>query len=156
MGGGHEAAEGWCVCFAMLGVPLGSDSLTGGGSWIRDLLWRLHHYITAEWCSCVCVEYLWGLPFLCNRINVSTQRLHSGDGKNVCVSIYVCVCVCVNGRAHGAAVVRNWQDAKCESTQIKGEMCREKAVSCRFTARQPLIGLLLVVLHSKEMCTAMH
>lgn len=37
MGGGHEAAEGRrrldagvvCVCFAMLGVPLGSGSLMG-------------------------------------------------------------------------------------------------------------------------------
>ncbi len=54
MGGRHEAAEGRrldggvvCVCFAVLGVPLGSASLAGGGGGgLRDLLWRLHHYIT--------------------------------------------------------------------------------------------------------------
>lgn len=38
-----------CVCFAMLGVPLGSASLTGGGvlGGLKDLLSSLHHYITS-------------------------------------------------------------------------------------------------------------
>lgn len=96
-GRGDEAAEGRrldgglvCVCFAMLGVPLGSASLTGG-KWIRDLLSRLHHYITilngVHVCACmyVCVNLRRGLPFFCTRINVSTQRLYSGDRKK-------CVC----------------------------------------------------------------
>ena len=52
-----------CVCFAMLGVPRGSASLTGGGE-LKDLLWRLHHYIT------------------------------SPDGVHVCACMCVCVCVC--------------------------------------------------------------
>lgn len=47
-----------CVCFAMLGVPLGSASLSGGrGGGFRDLLQRLHHCITTmndvHVCGCV-------------------------------------------------------------------------------------------------------
>lgn len=49
------------VCFAMLGVPLGSANLTGvcggkgGGKWIRGLLWRLQHYVTTRNVHlCVC------------------------------------------------------------------------------------------------------
>lgn len=55
--GGRGTLDGGvvCVCFAMLGVPLGSAGLTGG-KWIRDLFWRLHHYITTlnEVCVRVC------------------------------------------------------------------------------------------------------
>lgn len=35
-GGGLDGGA-VCVCFAMLGVPLGSASLTGGGEGVRDL-----------------------------------------------------------------------------------------------------------------------
>lgn len=64
-----------CVCFAMLGVPLGSASLTGrvGGGGRPPAL----HY-QPKWCSCA--------PFVCTRINVPTQRLYSAARKQfVCL-----------------------------------------------------------------------
>lgn len=83
--GGRGRLDGGvvCVCFAMLGVPLGSAGLAGG-KWIRVLLWGLHHYITTlngiHVRVCVCVQR--GLSFLCSRIQFSTQRLYSADRKN--------------------------------------------------------------------------
>lgn len=49
-------------------------------------------------------------------------------GKSVCVSMYVCV----SGTAHGAAVVRNWQEAKAEALRLY-EKKQEEAVSSRTT-----------------------
>lgn len=65
-----------CVCFAMLGVPLGSASLTGRGVGGHP---ALHYH--PEWCSCA--------PLVCTRINVSTQRLYSAARKQF---------VCLGGR----------------------------------------------------------
>lgn len=52
-----------CVCFAVLGVPLGSTAwrVEGTGGWaLTELLWRLHQYITspngAHVCLYVCVH----------------------------------------------------------------------------------------------------
>lgn len=81
----------------------------------------LHYWSDSCLCVWVCVSAtLWrGLPFLHTRINVSTQRLHSGGDRKKCMYVCMCVCVrscvCVSRTAHGAAVVRNWQETKTEA-----------------------------------------